>query len=209
MERDLKKDWENLLSQYSTDTNLINTRWEELNKLYTQRSRFYHNLTHLNAMFGELENFKSEIDDLEIVQFAIWYHDIIYSALKKDNEKRSADKAREVLQQLGVSQERVDKCYRLIMLTKTHQIEAAATMDEKYLVDFDLEVLSRDWEDYQIYAKQIRKEYWMFPTLVYKKGRREALKHFLEREYIYQTDFYRTKELQARENILREIASFS
>jgi len=202
---DLRKEWDNLLSQFSEDEKLINNLWEELSKYYTQRSRFYHNLSHLDCMFRELEKFKSEIQDVEIFQFAIWYHDIIYNALKKDNEKRSAEKAKEVLEQLGISNERINKCYQLIMLTKTHQLDESASMDEKYLIDFDLEVLSRDWEAYQIYAKQIRKEYWMFPSLVYKKGRREALKHFLEREFIYQTDFYKAKEEQARVNILREI----
>ncbi|MFT4664033.1 MAG: putative metal-dependent HD superfamily phosphohydrolase [Polaribacter sp.] len=78
------------------------------------------------------------------------------------------------------------------------------------LLDFDLEILSRDWKDYELYTQQIRKEYWMYPGPIYRKGRREAMQHFLEREYIYQSELFRTEgEEKARANIVAEIKSLS
>jgi predicted metal-dependent HD superfamily phosphohydrolase len=50
----------------------------------------------------------------------------------------------------------------------------------------------------------------MYPGPIYRKGRREAMQHFLEREYIYQSELFRTEgEEKARANIVAEIKSLS
>ena len=62
------------------------------------------------------------------------------------------------------------------------------------------------WESYHQYMKDIRKEYAIYPMILYKKGRKKVLKRFLERERIYFTDqFYVLSEIKARENLTREL----
>jgi predicted metal-dependent HD superfamily phosphohydrolase len=78
--------------------------------------------------------------------------------------------------------------------------------DEKWLIDFDLKVLAKAPEAYAIYAKQIRKEFSIYPDFLYHPGRKKALEHFLEKEYIYQTESFQTDfETKARANIQAEI----
>ena len=94
----------------------------------------------------------------------------------------------------------------MICATQLHQHNE--NEDTNWLIDFDLKILSKDWEDYKIYCNQIRKEYKIYPNIVYKPGRKKALLHFLENSSIYQTEEFKTKyEVIARENIQKEIST--
>jgi len=203
----MQENWLALITKYTNNPTLIAASWTEITENYSQKNRAYHNLTHLQNMFQELEQYKSEIEDLDVLKFAIWYHDLIYNALKKDNEERSADFAKNILSQTTFAADRIERCYQQILSTKTHQPKDSTTVDDQLMIDFDLEILSRDWETYKIYCQQIRKEYWMYPGPLFRKGRKKAMQHFLERPTIYQSSFYQqAKEAQARANIEREIA---
>lgn len=201
----LEAAWYEIGVQMTLDRAIVNNTWKDICKHYQHKNRAYHNLTHLNNMFHEMEQFEEEVKDLEILKLSIWMHDLIYNPLRKDNELKSAEYAQKLMTKINFSPEKIERCHHQIMLTKHHQIEPNDGLDERLMIDFDLEILSRDWEAYRLYSEQIRKEYWMYPGFAYKKGRKAALKHFLERDFIYQTAFYRKREAQARANIEREI----
>ena len=202
----MQQKWTALITKYTANSSLIASSWVEIAQHYTQRNRAYHNLTHLQSMFQELKQSEHQIKDLDVLEFAIWYHDLIYNSLKKDNEERSADFAKKILSQTNLATERIEKCYQLILATKTHHARDTNDLDEKLMIDLDLEILSRDWVTYKVYCQQIRKEYWMYPGPLFRKGRKQAMQHFLERPNIYQSAIYRQeKEAQARANIQREI----
>ena len=201
----LQQKWTNLISSFTQKEELIVSSWKLIEQHYTQKNRAYHNLTHIQAMLQEAEQHLTQLEDEEGLQLAIWFHDIIYNPLKKDNEQRSAEVARQLLHQTSLSPERIHRCYQQILLTIKHEPLPTSTSDGQFLIDFDLEVLSRDWEAYQLYSQQIRKEYWMYPGPLFRKGRKQAMERFLQRPAIYQTPFYRAKEAQARANIQREM----
>jgi len=201
----LKAAWKKLISQFTTDEHLILDSWQQIKQHYTEKNRAYHNLTHINNMLEEAAKFEKKITDKSVLLLAIWFHDIIYDPLSKTNEKDSAELAKKILSQTSLSPEKIQKCYDLILLTVKHQPDETAHLDDKLLVDFDLEILSRDWEAYKIYSEQVRKEYWMYPTPLFKNGRKKAMGKFLERPTIYQTPFYQKKEAKARANIKREM----
>lgn len=206
IQQNLKIEWINLISKFTDNQQLIAESWTQIAAYYTEDNRAYHNLIHINNMLVEADKFDNKIADKEVVHLAIWFHDIIYDPMSKENEKASADFAKNILSQTNLSPERIEKCYALIMQTVKHQPAETAHLDDKLLVDFDLEILSRDWEAYKIYSGQVRKEYWMYPSPLFKNGRKEAMGKFLERATIYQTPFYqRDKETKARENIKREM----
>ena len=206
MSQKLKQNWISLLSKFTNNTTLLTSSWRDIEKNYTQNNRAYHNLTHLSNMFAEAEKWEDHIKDLAVLHFTIWFHDIIYNSLKKDNELKSAQFAQVILEQTSLDKVRIEQCYQQILLTINHQPPSSASLDDRFLIDFDLEILSKDWESYKAYSQQVRKEYWMYPYVLYKNGRKKAMRHFLEREYIYQTPFYqKEKEAQARKNIEREI----
>ena len=200
----LQKIFVKLVSKYSTDANLIQSFWQEIELAYSDKSRHYHNLSHLENMYNQLSEVEDLIDDFEVVLFSLFYHDVVYNSSKKDNEERSADLARERMQILGVSEYRILKCVAQILETKGHSI--SEDKDTNFFTDADLSILGLDWDLYSEYAQNVRKEYNNYPTIIYKMGRRKVLRHFLEMERIFKTEYFFDKfEVSARENLKREL----
>ncbi|BCY29361.1 HD domain-containing protein [Flavobacterium okayamense] len=191
-----------LLLKIGFESNEIGVLWKGLEKAYSAKSRYYHNLTHLQEMIAAYDEYHSHLQHPDEVLFAIFYHDIIYKTTRKDNELKSAEFAVSLIQ----PQHELDKelVFEMILATQHHQFNIIE--DINWLIDFDLKILSKSWEEYQVYCNQIRKEYKIYPDVLYKPGRKKALEHFLEHEFIYQTETFRNLyEKQARENIQREI----
>ena len=201
--------WEELSEDLGLNERDSLLLWSEIENKYTGRNRHYHNLKHLGAMMDEALRFKDSIEQLSVLKLSIFYHDIIYNPLRKDNELRSAERMKSRLSKLGVATDTINRSFDQILLTKGHQLKESSTSDDGYFLDFDLTVLGEDWLVYAEYAKQIRKEFWIFPTKTYKEGRKKALASFLNRESIYFTPAFReTKEEQAQANLQREIHEF-
>ncbi|MGN7865887.1 HD domain-containing protein [Chryseobacterium sp.] len=186
------------------DDELINGLWNEIETKYTEKGRYYHNLLHLDNMFQELEAVKDRISRFTLVAFAVFYHDVIYDATSKSNEEKSALTAQKRLAELGLPQEEIKIVSDQILATKSHQ--ESENMDINYLLDADLSVLGKDRETYLVYTQMIRKEYSIYPDFLYKPGRKKVLKHFLELENIFKTEYFRHQyETQAKENIETEL----
>lgn len=86
----MKEIFLNLIKRYSDSNVYAMECWTEISTKYSSKSRHYHNFEHLKSMFLLLEKVKSKIKNLGTFLFAIYYHDIIYSATKSDNEHQSA-----------------------------------------------------------------------------------------------------------------------
>lgn len=199
---DLRQLFNNLLLEVGFTSTSISKHWEDLEKAYTTKLRQYHNLTHIEAMVSSFEKYKEELDFPNEVLYSIFYHDIIYKATRKDNEEKSAEYALKMLPK-NTTLNRV-LIYDMISATKLHQKNDIN--DINWLIDFDLKILASDYSSYEIYTQQIRKEYKIYPDVLYKPGRKKALKHFLENEFIFQTETFRSKyETQARTNIQKEL----
>ena len=179
--------------------------WQELEQCYAQKHRHYHTFRHLENMCRlALEN-RDRIAEWEAFLFAIFYHDAVYQVLKSDNEEKSAALAEKRLLQLGFPGDRIAVCKTWILATKHHRPSADATCN--LFLDIDLAILGSEWEIYEEYARQIRREYAVYPDLLYNPGRKKVLGQFLERTFIFLTpEFQQRFEAQARENVRREIA---
>ena len=203
---ELKPKWVDLVSNYTDKKAIVASLWEDIVNHYSNKNRYYHNLDHIQNMLSQAEDFKSHIEDFDVLVFAIWYHDIIYKSTKKDNEVKSALFAKKALKSLDFDEKKLKNIENLIISTKKHQIILDENDDNAYLLDFDLSILGTDWESYQNYTQQIRKEYKIYPDFMYKPGRKKGLQYFLERETLYFTEVYQDKfETQARENISNEL----
>ncbi|CAM3532020.1 hypothetical protein FLGE108171_01800 [Flavobacterium gelidilacus] len=191
-----------LLKRTNFTPTSIPKNWEDLEKAYASKSRYYHKLTHIEAMISSFEQYKNELEFPNEVLYSIFYHDIIYKATRKDNEEKSAAFALQILPKKTTLSSAL--VYKMICATKLHQ--KSEINDINWLIDFDLKILSSDYSSYENYTQQIRKEYKIYPDLLYKPGRKKALLHFLENDFIYQTKTFREKhETQARTNIQKEI----
>ncbi|MGE8511813.1 MAG: hypothetical protein ACN6N7_03865 [Chryseobacterium culicis] len=200
----LNQQFEQLCSSFTNDLQLINSLWKEIETRYSEKGRHYHNLFHLENMFHELEAVKANISDFTAVSFSVFYHDIIYDATSKSNEEKSAVKAEKRLSEIHVNNDKISIISEQILATKSHQQSDHA--DTNYLLDADLSVLGKDFKTYMEYTQNIRREYSIYPDFLYKPGRKKVLKHFLELESIFKTEYFKEKyETQSKENIKAEI----
>lgn len=192
------------LSKYSGNTAFINNTFDELMRFYSSDSRQYHGLTHIIKLLSLFEEHKSSIQNQDVVFFAIWFHDAIYSTWRDDNEEKSAFWAKEVLKETTMPAETIEKVVRFIEATKIHDSDNDA--DLNLFLDFDMSILGSEEAIYDVYARQIREEFSLMPSFLYKRGRRKVLSAMLERPNIYHTYFFqKTMEAKAKENIQREL----
>ncbi len=201
----LKEIFSNLLINYTTNSSLINELWDEVEKNYSGKKRHYHTLLHLDNLFTSLTEVKSEIQYWESTLFTLFYHDIIYTTLKSDNEENSALLAEKRMQQLSVSNDIIERCKNQILATKSHS--KSTDSDTNYFTDADLSVLGQPWEIYSLYYKNVRKEYAIYPDFIYNPGRKKVIQHFLSMNSIFKTDyFYNKYEKVAKENLMKELS---
>ena len=207
---DLREKFFSLSEKYSNDRDLIRSLFDELWKRYTDNSRHYHNIQHIAAMLGGAEEYSSLCKDMDSLQFAIWYHDVIYNSLKGDNEEKSAEEAGKALRKISYPSASMEKVKHMILRTKKHMEKLHDDKDTQLLLDLDLAILGADRDKYKEYAQQVRKEYSWVPDLMYKPGRRKVLQQFLDSENIYRLERFRAKyEGRARENLRWEIEELS
>lgn len=208
MEAFVKLAWDTLCRRYSTDEALIGQLWEELEKAYTAKDRHYHNLEHIAYMLELADRYKVDGSAFDLLLFAIFFHDVVYEATRSDNEEQSATLAQIRLNRLGIPEHDILKVKEMIMATKSHQ--ASDDHLTNLLLDLDLAILGSDKERYDRYSQGVRKEYSMYPNLVYKSGRRKVLQHFLSQKHIYKIAVFQEEfESNAKANLNRELAELN
>lgn len=200
----LKETFIELLTKYTDNDSLVNELWVEIERSYSNKKRHYHTLQHLDSLLEQLNEIKSALQNWDTVLFSLYYHDIIYNSLKSDNEEKSAELAQNRMKQISVPGEITEHCKAQILATKSHI--KSTDSDTNYFTDADLSILGQTWQTYALYYKKVRKEYSIYPDLVYNPGRKKVLKHFLAMERIFKTDFFYNKfEIQAKQNLQKEI----
>ncbi len=193
-----------LVKAFSVDLQLPEALWQEIENAYSDRQRHYHTLAHLENLLRDLTPVKEQIQDWEAVLFALFYHDIVYKATGKGNEEKSAELARKRLESLSFPPERTARCVAHILATKGHT--GSNDPDTDLFTDADLSVLGKDENAYKEYYQQVRKEYAIYPDLLYKPGRKKVLQHFLSMERIFKTPhFFDLYEQQAHKNLQAEL----
>ena len=203
----LKDQWDDLVSFYISDRFIKENLFEILKTRYSEKSRFYHNLSHVKALLHLFESHPAKIQKPAAIRFSIWFHDVVYDTKRNDNEEESANMASETLGQLQVGIETIELVRESILATKGHS-GAHLPEDAKLFLDMDLAILGMKEETYTQYSKAVRAEYSWVPESQYRKSRRNILKSFIDRERIYFTDKMKAKfEEQARKNIHGEIES--
>lgn len=177
----------------------------ELKELYGNPNRYYHNLVHIWNFLNLMDEYRAKIEENALFDLAIWYHDAIYEAKKKDNEYQSAQLFKTLFSD-HLNLEQLAYVDTLIMSTAGHAPRKEEE-DVYWFLDFDLAILAADTTTYQNYSEAIWQEYKIaYPKILYKMGRKKVLKNFLARERLYFTElFYSKNEAKARENIELEL----
>lgn len=201
---DLKTIFYSLAGRYTTKDGAIDRAWLRITKGHTEKGRHYHTLTHLADIIVQLEPYAAHTG-YDTMLFATFYHDIVYNVLQHNNEEQSAALAMKKMRALHVPETIIAECNACILATKKHEATGSDVID--LFTDADMSILGRDWPVYKSYTQSVRKEYSIYPDLLYKPGRRKVLEGFLAMERIFKTAyFYDLYEAAARENVQRETA---
>ncbi len=171
--------------------------WRELERRHSEPHRHYHTLAHIEQMLEALPHAS------ETVLAAVWFHDAIYGGMQ--NEERSAELARQALEELQFATEDIALVERLILATKKHDARDLPLEGQRFL-DADLSILGSERERYRQYVEDVRQEYAPVPETIFREIRNRLLRRFLDRPRIFVTDeFYVRFEAKARANIEWEL----
>ncbi len=178
--------------------------WTKLVDAYSDPVRAYHNLNHVADCLHQFDEHSHLADDPVAVEFAIWFHDIVYDTHAHDNEERSAAFAAEFLAGSALGPVVAD------LILATRHVCPPLSSDAALLCDIDLSILGRDPGVYDSYALAIRQEYSWVPLAEFAKARTRVLESFLGRLAVFAHFQMETRYGdQARFNLRREIASLA
>ncbi|MCL1472356.1 hypothetical protein [Argonema antarcticum] len=201
--------WQSLLQPFRVAPIAAYKLFFDLTAAYASTDRFYHNLAHIQQVLDTIDLMRSQSQNFAALEFAAWFHDVIYDPKAKDNEEKSAAYAADVLTNIGISAETIDNAVNLILTTKTHQA-IENSIDSQIFLDADLSILGAFETEYRNYAVAIRQEYSWLSEGEYRSGRKQVLQNFLKRERIYFTEqMFTALEEKARQNIQEEIKYLS
>ena len=174
--------------------------WRLMSSSHSSPDRVYHSLVHVEDCLDQLDRHRGRAEQVDSVEFAIWFHDLVYDTKESDNEERSAEVASRFLDGTSLR----DVVASLILATKHH--EQVLEGDAALICDIDLSILGRGGDEYLQYARAIRKEYHWVPEADYSRGRTALLERFLSRDQIFRLPEFRDLyEEKARANLQAEI----
>jgi predicted metal-dependent HD superfamily phosphohydrolase len=198
-----------LLINFSVKEESIFRVFEEIIVRYQEPARHYHTLAHIINVLSITAELKHLAEDYPAVQLAAWFHDIIYNPKRSDNEVQSAAFTEQLLANLDVPGETIEKICRMILATAEH-LNLDQSLDTAMFLDADLAVLGSDEQTFSNYCQAIRKEYGWVDETLYRTTRLEILKRFLERPRLYYTPIlFERLETRARKNLKNEIIRLS
>jgi len=169
---------------------------ERLVKGYGEPQRAYHSLQHLEECLSVFDEAKGFMQQPDLIEMSLWFHDAVYDPKSGENEALSAEWAIEALGGTETAYE----VARLIMLTKPHEPDGGP--DDAWIIDIDLAIFAQTAFRVLEYEQQIREEYAWVPEEVYREKRADVLRGFLAREPIYRTPWARERfEARAKANL--------
>ncbi len=223
----IKKEWDTLCEDIGVkgDAKKIqagtNRIFEEIIAKYCGNGRYYHTLTHIEAMLRELDVIKDqkwfkELDvDLKAIKMAVIFHDFEYTfGSGGENEDKSAKAAEEICLRLRQGDKFSEKVKDLILTTKDYQAEQSDD-NARILSDLDRAVwgsaqkitgFSMQEVKKRLFHKfehNIRREHDKeYDDKNYVDERLDALEKFKAMDDIYELEYFREKYgKEARENI--------
>lgn len=177
---------------------------------YQERHRSYHGVAHLRRVLEVFDLVRSHADEPDLIEFALWFHDVVYDTTRGDNEERSADLAVEAAQKAGLAPQQAGRIRLLAEVTRHDRTDLAG--DEALIADIDLEILSADEKTYLgSYEWLLHEEWPHIDAETFNDGRIDFLQSLQQRERIYQSAAFTDREDTVRRNLARAISlrSFS
>ncbi len=177
--------------------------WRRVETSYTEPSRHYHTLVHIDAMLTLAS--EHELQDSVAVDLATIFHDVVYDAVAGGGGKNERESARvfvEFAHSTTMTQDRVNKVVQWIERTWSHDGDGLDG-DGRLFMDFDMSILGAEREAYALYASQVRLEYDHVNWLYWRIGRSQFLSSSTSKR-VFSTPEFAGLEDKARENARAE-----
>lgn len=208
--------WRNLGVALGARDQALDEVYRQLDHRYREAHRFYHTWEHIASCLHELDSAAHLCARPQVVELALWFHDVVYDPHATDNEERSATLLSEAVLRLAVEPEISVVAQGLVRATAHFAEEGWGAMDlqgageidqdMRVTLDIDLATLGSPSVQYDRHEKEIRQEYAFLTEGEWREGRGKLIEAFLARPRIYRTDFFRARyETQARENLTRSL----
>ena len=171
--------------------------YADLTLCYGEPVRHYHTLRHVGRCLRDLDLARSVIPNPDVVELALWCHDVIYVPGARDNEQRSADWFRRW------ADDRIpvrDRVCDIILATKHTSVPNG--LDDRFACDIDLAVLGVSRSRFREDGGRLRAERPDLNDCAYDLQERTILGSLLARPRLYYTDFFHARcEKRARDNL--------
>jgi predicted metal-dependent HD superfamily phosphohydrolase len=191
--------WQSLCARAGLGTESL---FQTIAARYQEPHRHYHNLEHITDCLETFEAVRGLAQHEIAVEWAIWFHDMLYDTHASDNEARSAAEATSLLSAVGAAQALTSTLAGLILATR-HTI-SPRSFDEALLLDVDLSILGAARNRFDRYESAVRREYNWVPDEIFWTKRAVVLGDFLARPRIFYSDwFFLRLERMARGNLER------
>jgi predicted metal-dependent HD superfamily phosphohydrolase len=194
--------WQSLCARAGMGTESL---FQTIATRYQEPHRHYHNLEHITDCLETFEPVRGLAQHEIAVEWAIWFHDVLYDTHSPDNEARSAAEATSLLSAVGAAKDLAATVAELILATR--HIAPPRSHDEALLMDIDLSILGAASDRFDRYETAVRREYDWVPDEVFWTKRAAILGDFLARPRIFHSDWFGERlERIARENLERSAA---
>jgi len=174
---------------------------------YAEPARHYHTLQHVRRCLRDLDWARKAIPDTDadVVELALWCHDVVYTPGAKDNEQRSAEWFRNWA---GAGNDGITAVERVTgLILDTSHTGPPADGAGCFAVDIDLAVLGYPHTWFCGDAVHLRAERPDLDDPTYDSAERAFLGTLLARPHIYLTEPFQTRyEARARRNLAWRLA---
>ena len=166
---------------------------------YSQPQRYYHTLSHVAHCLSLFDKIKTELQNPQAVELAIWFHDVVYEPGAINNEQLSADQFMTITE--GIFNDKLrTEVYQHIMAT-LHDGSDFENADTNYMLDIDLSSFGRPWPEFIQDSDNLRLEMESLPDDVFYKRQNAFQDKLFSRPRFFKSEyFYNHFEAQARQN---------
>jgi len=179
--------------------------YRQLDGHYNNPQRHYHNWSHIGQCLGFIEEMAEQLETADEVRLAIWFHDVICTPGKMDNERHSVDFFRRCVNKSDRNKQLCGRIEALIMATcHCGDLE---TIDLAAMADADLGSFCLPWDQFHRDSLHVVEEYGNQDSAEKTSRKAAFLQNLLDRPQIYHSaHFLKYYEARARDNIQRELA---
>ena len=180
--------------------------YTDLSGLYAAPYRKFHNLGHIEDCLRRFDEIAPLLVDRDAVEFALWFHDVVYQTGATTNEWRSAEMF--LARSTGASFVFRHRVCGLILATRhTRNVRGN---DKGFIVDIDLSGFGAPWDEFMRNGDLLRQESADQSERQYHTGQVIFLSRLQQRPYVFSTDYFRDRyELTARANLRRVLAELA